>query len=85
MNKKFYEHVPGFEPRISGSAVKYLLINNVNKVHYLHFLITCWLQPCIQAQMGDERFIYKVCAFYTVLLWVAKLGFSIMTVKIKDI
>ncbi len=36
-----------FEPGTSGSAVKCVLINNVNKVHYLYFLITGWLQPCL--------------------------------------
>ncbi len=40
---------PGFEPGTSGSAVECLLINNVNKSLYPYFLITCWLQPCIQA------------------------------------
>ncbi len=47
----------GLEPEFSGSAVKRLLINNVNKSHDPYFLITCCLQPCIQA-MGDERSIY---------------------------
>ncbi len=38
-----------FEPGTSGSAVKCLSINNVNKFHYPYFLIACWFQPCIQA------------------------------------
>ncbi len=48
--KKFKnQEVPGFELGISHSAVESSLIKNVNKFHYLHFLITCWLQSGIQA------------------------------------
>ncbi len=49
---------PGFEPGTSCSAVESSLIKNVNKSHYPYFLITCWLQSGIQAQMGNERSIY---------------------------
>ncbi len=39
-----------------------LMIKNVNKFHYPYFLITCWLQSGIQAEMGDERCSY--CKVY---------------------
>ncbi len=56
LNKKFINQggTGAWTRDPSGSAVKGLLINNVNKDHYLYILITCWLQPRIQALMGDE-------------------------------
>ncbi len=50
MKKKLKIKGPlGFEPETSHSAVERSLIKNVNKSHYLNFLITCWLQSAIQA------------------------------------
>ncbi len=50
------------ESRTSGSAVKCLLINNVNKQGPLSlFSYHMLVQPCTQTQMGNERSIcYKV-------------------------
>ncbi len=49
---------PGFELGTSRSALESSFIKNVNKSHYSYFLITCWLQSGMQANMGDEWSIY---------------------------
>ncbi len=67
MKKKIKNQgAPGFEPGTSRSAVESSLIKNVNGSHFPYFLILCWLQPSIQAEMGNEQSIYyKVYDFTT--------------------
>ncbi len=60
MKKKLkIKEPPGFELKTSHSAVESSLIKNVNVPHYPYFLIKCWLQSGIQAQTGNEQFIFN--------------------------